>query len=107
MASHFVKGRLDLHPDCASDGSDETDAPTSGGMSPMYVLAEFVKGRDGPFRQVRAQPVLTTTAWRAKYRVLLAMRDRFGAQHPEVSAFAFDLADEAAALMKTGTPFAH
>jgi len=73
-----------------TEGRDEMDA---GG------LPELCTQRDAAFQQVRSQPARTTSAYQAKVRVLLVMRDWFSVEDPEVSAFGIELAVEAAALL--------
>ena len=61
-------------------------------------LPELSERRDKAFGQVRTQAARTRRAYLAKMRVLVVMRDWFAVDYPDVSAFAMEMAFEAAAL---------
>lgn len=70
----------------ATDGSDEIDS-------------ELLTRRDEAFGRVRGLAGRTKEAVRAKKRVLTLMRDWLSLDNPRVSAFAFEVATEAVALL--------
>jgi hypothetical protein len=120
MTFQFFSGRRVPH--SASDNSEETDAATSArcieracaafltthdaiialteGCDDLngQGLPELSERRDKAFRQVRTQAARTRRAYLAKMRVLIVMRDWFAVDYPDVSAFAMEMALEAAAL---------
>jgi hypothetical protein len=120
MTFQLVSGRRVPH--STSDNSEETDAPTSiccieracaafhKAQESIVVLAEgrdeiditaceqHLARRDWAFKQVRAHVAHTRSAWQAKIRVLIVMRDWFDAENPDLCAFAIEMALEAAAL---------
>lgn len=63
-------------------------------------LSELTERRQEAFRQVRSHAAQRSSAYQAKLRVLNVMRDWFAVEDPEVSAFAIELANEAAALLE-------
>ncbi len=73
-----------------TEGHDEMDAAG---------LPELRAKRDAAFQQVRSRSAPTRSAYQAKVRVLLVMRDWFAAEDPEVAAYGIELAVEAAALL--------
>ena len=123
MTFQFLNGRRDRHSVSTSDNSEEMDAPTSiccieqacaafhtahdsivaltAGRDEFGVngLPELRARRDAAFEQVRAHVAGTRSAVRAKVRVLIVMRDWFAVENPDVSAFAIEVALEAAALL--------
>jgi hypothetical protein len=120
MTFQFFSGRRVPH--SASDNSEETDAPTSiccieracaafhaaqdtiialtAGRDEFEVdgLPELRARRDAALKQIRAQAARTRGAYQAKVRVLIVMRDWFAVENPDISAFAIEVAVEAAAL---------
>lgn len=70
----------------STDGSDEIDS-------------ELLTLRDEAFEQVRGLVGRTKEAVQAKKRVLTVMRDWLSLDDPQVSAFAFEVATEAVALL--------
>ncbi|WP_158931407.1 hypothetical protein [Acidisphaera sp. S103] len=123
MTFQFLTGWLDRQSVSTSDNSEEMDAPTSicrieqacaafhtahnsivaltAGRDEFGVngLPELRARRDAAFEQVRAHVAGTRSAVRAKVRVLIVMRDWFAVENPDVSAFAIEVALEAAALL--------
>jgi hypothetical protein len=61
-------------------------------------LPELRARRDAALKQIRAQTARTRGAYLAKVRVLIVMRDWFAVENPDISAFAIEVAVEAAAL---------
>jgi hypothetical protein len=122
MTFQFLSGWRDRQ-SASTDNSEEADAPTSiccveqacaafqmahdsivaltAGRDEFGVngLPELRARRDEAFEQVRAHVAWTRSAVRAKVRVLIAMRDWFAVENPDVSAFAIEVALEAAALL--------
>jgi hypothetical protein len=123
MTFQFPSGRHDRQSASTSDNSKEMDAPASiscieqscaafqtahdsivaltAGRDEFGVngLPELRARRDEAFAQVREQVARTRSAWQAKLRVLIVMRDWFAVENPDVSAFAIEMALEAAALL--------
>ena len=67
-------------------------------------LSELSERRDVAFRQVRSRAACTSSAYRAKLRVLAVMRDWFAGkdvagENADVVAFAIEMAIEAAELL--------
>jgi hypothetical protein len=58
--------------------------------------------RNEAFRQVRTHPARTERGYLAKLGVLVAVRNWFGPDDPEVRDFAFEVALEAGALFEKG-----
>ena len=122
MTFQFPSGRRDQQSTSTSDNSEEMDAPTSiccieqacaafhsaqdsivaltVGRDEFGVngLPELRARRDAALKQVRAQAARTRGAYQAKVRVLIVMRDWFAVENPDISAFAIEVALEAAAL---------
>jgi hypothetical protein len=123
MTFQFLSGRRDRQSASTSDNSEEADAPTSiccveqacaafqtahnsivaltAGRDEFGAngLPELRARRNEAFEQVRAHVAWTRSAVRAKVRVLIVMRDWFAVENPDVSAFAIEVALEAAALL--------
>jgi hypothetical protein len=76
-----------------TEGRDEID---------ITDCEQHLARRDWAFKQVRAHVARTRSAWQAKVRVLIVMRDWFDAENPDLTAFAIEVALEAAALFDPG-----
>jgi hypothetical protein len=123
MTFQFLTGRRDRHSTSTSDNSEETDAPTSiccieqacvafhSAQDSIIALTtgrdefdttaceQHLALRDRALTQVRGQVARTRSAWQAKLRVLIVMQDWFDAENSDLSAFAIEVALEAAALL--------